>query len=570
MRRASPTRVSSRHRYDTARRAGYAGGSAAALGRSLAALGFAVAMVASPHTADAHIVPQAGPTPPKVAAVTPRHIDLRVEVRPGNPTILVEADVRFVPNIRVDSVIFNLRPDLRLDAVEDSDGVPLAYRRRRSVVGVSTPAIEGGVETTWTFRYRARFDRSLEESGQLLLTTPWYPHFELDRDPLEFQRYAPMSMTLTATLPQPWVLVSAGTNTDRRNDDGTTTYTWRDSAVSTEIPLAIAAFLVRDNLSMVGTMRGFFPVEHRSMVEPYVDYMDAAATFFSERVGPLNRRSWNLVAMRLADDISGLTVPGVTFLEAREIDPDGTFPYRILAHEIAHHWWNHFIEIPRPRDAWLREGLPTYSALLFLENQYGTQMMRLELERSRRVALAVNTDEALELGFEMETQEAIYAFNYHKAAVVLHMLREVLGLDGFSELCRLLHAFPGDITTEIFTTLAEEVYGDDLSWFFTAWIQSAAVPSFDIRYSFRQADASTSRYELSGTITQHDAAIRFPVLMRVPLEAAPPLETTVWVEPGVTEFRILLPSPPRDLQFDPHGDLLYRTVTIEPADAKSR
>lgn len=513
--------------------------------------------------------PRQGAPRQQVAAVTPRHVDLRLDVRPHNPTILVEADLTFVTDRWIDSVIVSLGADMDLDVVEDEDGVPLAYRRRRGVVRIATPAIERDTETTWTFRYRARFDRPLEERGQLLLTTPWYPHFERRRDAGEFQRYAPMSMTLTATLPQPWVLVSAGTNATSRNEDERITYTWRDSVPSTQIPLAIGPFLVRDNLSMVGVMRGFFPAAQRSVVEPYVDYMDAAATFFSERIGPLNRRSWNLVAMRLPDNVSGLTVPGVTFVEARNVDPDSTFPYRILAHEIAHHWWNHFIEIPRPRDAWLREGLPTYSALLFLESQYGTPMMRLELERSRRVALAVTTDEALELGFEMETQDAIYAFNYHKAAVVLHMLREVLGLDGFSELCRLLHAYGDDITTDVFTTLAEEVYGDDLSWFFSAWIESAAVPSFDVRYSFREADEATSRYVLSGTITQHDAEIRFPVLMRIPLEAAPPLETTVWIEPGVTDFRILLPSPPRDLQFDPNGDLLYRGVTIEASEPAS-
>jgi aminopeptidase N len=211
----------------------------------------------------------------------------------------------------------------------------------------------------------------------------------------------------------------------------------------------------------------------------------------------------------------------------------------------------------------LREGLPTYSSLLFLENAYGNQMMRLELERSRRVALAVASDEALELGFEMETAEAIYALNYHKAAVVLHMLREVMGLDGFSRLLRRLHNLGTDVTTDVFIQQAEEEHGDDLSWFFDAWIRSGDVPSFHVRYAVRPAADNSSRYELTGTIEQEGAAIRYPLIVRIPLEAAPPLESTVWVEPGTTDFNIVLPSPPRDFQFDPHGDLLYREVTIE-------
>ena len=495
--------------------------------------------------------------------ILPQRVDIRVDVRPELPTLLIEADLTFTVTAATESVRVFLRPDMRLDVIEDADGVPLTYRRRRSFIRIDTPLLEGGTQITWTFRYRAPFESSLEERGQMLLTTPWYPHFRVTPDPEEFQRYEPMAMTLTGSLPSPWVLVSAGTNRRTRNDDGTVTYRWSDSVPSTQIPLAIGKFLQRDKLLRIGALRGFFDLRHQSVIESYIEYVGAAATFFSERIGTLGRRSWNLVALELPDNISGVTVPGVTFLEDREIRPGGTFPYRILAHEVAHQWWNHDIEIPRPRDAWLREGLPTYSSLLFLENEYGTQLMRRELDRSRRVALAVDTGEALEMGFEMKTPDAIYALNYHKAAVVLHMLREVIGLNGFTRLCRDLYELRADVTTEVFIAMAERVYGDELSWFFDPWLRSAAIPSFHLRYGYQPTNG-TSRYELFGTIEQTGAAIRYPVVLRVALEAAPPLETEVWIEPGVTDFTIVLPSPPRDLQFDPYGDLLYRNLTIEP------
>jgi hypothetical protein len=93
------------------------------------------------------------------------------------------------------------------------------------------------------------------------------------------------------------------------------------------------------------------------------------------------------------------------------------------------------------------------------------------------------------------------------------------------------------------------------------------VPSFEVRYGFRATGDGASRYQLTGTITQTGAGIRYPARLRIPLEAAPPLEATVWVEAGVTEFSILLPSPPRDLQFDPDGDLLYRQATVVRSDS---
>ncbi len=493
----------------------------------------------------------------------PQKIDLRINIRPSLPTALIEADLTFRVLESTDSILWFLRPDMNLDAVEDADGLPLTYRRRRTAVRVSAPSLDEGAVITWTFRYRARFNQSLEEGGQLLLTRPWYPHMRVTPDPAEFQRYVPMPMSMTATLPQPWVLVSSGTNRVEDAGDRNRTYTWSDSIPNTEIPLVIGRFAEEDKLDRVGVVRGFFDPQRRSLLDPYVEYMRDAATFFSERIGPISRRSWNLVAVDLPENISGLTVPGVTFLDSGYVDVNAAFPYRVLAHEIAHLWWNHYIEIPRARDAWLREGLPTYSSLLFLENTYGNQMMRLELDRSRRVALSVESDEPLDLGFEMATPEAVYAFNYHKAAVVLHMLREVMGLDGVSRLWRRLHELGTDVTTDVFIEQAELEYGDDLSWFFDAWLRSGDVPSFAIRYEVRTSSERASRYELHGTIEQTGAAVRMPVILRIPLEAAPPLERTVWIEPGVTEFSVVLPSPPTDLQFDPRGDLLYREVSIE-------
>jgi hypothetical protein len=213
--------------------------------------------------------------------------------------------------------------------------------------------------------------------------------------------------------------------------------------------------------------------------------------------------------------------------------------------------------------------LRTYSALMFLENQYGVSMMRQELERSQRLALSLETTEPLTLGYEMESPEAVYALNYHKGAAILHMLREVMGLDGFAQLCRALHEHGTDLTTASFTSQAEAIYGDDLSWFFASWLESSAVPQFLVRYGYQRLEGSTSLYELNGVIEQEGAEIRHPVLLRVSLEAAPPLEQTVWVGPESTEFSITLPSPPRGLEFDPYGDLLHRGARIETVGSAS-
>ena len=499
------------------------------------------------------------------APVTPERIDLRVEVRPNRRTILIEADLTFRANGTTEAVRVFLRPDMNIDVVEDANGIPLSYLHQQNHLWISTPPLDPGDVTTWRFRYRVTFNASLEESGQLRLTTTWYPHFQTTPNPEEFLQSVPMPMSLTATLPDPWVLVSSGMNTAKKNK-GLTTYSWRDSVPNQTIPLVIGHFVDDRKFDAIGLVRAFFEPNNKTLTKSYVEYVVSVATFFSEQIGVLNRRSWNLVAVNLPETISGLTLPGMTLLDADAVNRNATFPYRLLAHEIAHQWWNAYIEIPRVRDGWLREGLPTYSSLMFLEHAYGTRMMRQELERSKRVALSIADPEPLEIGFGMSSQEAIYGLNYHKAAVVLHMLREVIGRDNFTALIRALHNLEEDVTTEVFVRHAEEIYADNLSWFFNAWLRSSEVPSFQIRYEYERVEARLPRYELRGVIEQRDAAIRHPVRIQVSLEAAPPLETTVWIEPGSTTFNISLPSPPTGLQFDPHGDLLYQNVSIESSD----
>ncbi len=499
------------------------------------------------------------------AAITPQRIDLRVEVRPNRRTILIEADLTFMANRTTEAVRVFLRPDMNVDLIEDANGIPLVYLQRQNRLWISTPPLDPGDVTTWRFRYRFTFNASLEESGQLRLTTTWYPHFQTTPNPEEFLQSVPMLMSLTATLPDPWVLVSSGMNTAKKNKD-LTTYSWRDSVPNQTIPLVIGRFVDDSKLDSIGLVRVFFEPQNKTLTKSYVEYVISVATFFSEQIGRLNRRSWNLVAVNLPEAISGLTLPGMTLLDTEAVNRNTTFPYRLLAHEIAHQWWNAYIEIPRVRDGWLREGLPTYSSLMFLEHAYGNRMMRQELERSKRVALSIVDPEPLEIGFGMSSQKAIYGLNYHKAAVVLHMLREVIGRDNFTALIRALHNLEEDVTTTVFMQQAEEIYADNLSWFFNAWLRSSEVPSFHIRYEYKRVEARLPRYELRGVIEQRDAAIRHPVRIQVSLEAAPPLETTVWIEPGSTTFNISLPSPPTGLQFDPQGNLLYRNVSIESPD----
>jgi hypothetical protein len=181
--------------------------------------------------------------------------------------------------------------------------------------------------------------------------------------------------------------------------------------------------------------------------------------------------------------------------------------------------------------------------------------------------------DAQPLSFSGDVQDraAASALNHHKAAFVLHMLRNVLGRERFVELLQRFGAAYADssASTQDFQRVAEEVYGDDLGWFFAAWIERGAVPRFEVSYEvLENADAATSTYRIVGNIRQLDAHAQAPALLRVSLLGAPPLEQVIWLDAGTTHFSVVCPSPPEALVFDPDEDLLHRGVEITRLDSR--
>jgi aminopeptidase N len=380
----------------------------------------------------------------------------------------------------------------------------------------------------------------------------------------------PTIARISVSVPEPWVAVSSGRlSVDRGSGDPR--YTWTQAHRSPLHPLIVGPFrtITRREGSIVG--RGFFSEEHAEIGADLVRYALQVIEFYDGAIGAHDLSDFALVEAALPGRVRGLTLPGLTILSSDSADPSTPFPFRILAHEIAHNWWSIRVEFPGRTDFWLREGLPTYSGLMFLESTYGAEMMRQELRQTRQIALQAKQSQPLSGSLDVEDRASVSALGYHKAAFVLHMLRNLLGRERFLGLLqRFSSAYAGSsATTNDFRRVAEEVYGEDLGWFFAAWVDSAAIPRYQVRYEVVQnADTAKSTHRIVGTVQQHEARTEGPALLRVKLLGAPPLEQVVWLEAGATHFSIVCPAPPAELEFDPDEDLLHRGVQIERIESR--
>jgi len=72
-----------------------------------------------------------------------------------------------------------------------------------------------------------------------------------------------------------------------------------------------------------------------------------------------------------------------------------------------------------------------------------------------------------------------------KGAMILHMLRWVLGEDKYLKTMReFAETYAGkSASMDDFKTIAEKYYGEQLTWFFSQWLDSTGAPEFKLKYT---------------------------------------------------------------------------------------
>jgi len=166
-----------------------------------------------------------------------------------------------------------------------------------------------------------------------------------------------------------------------------------------------------------------------------------------------------------------------------------------IAHETAHQWWGQAVGWKNYHEQWLSEGLAQYFAVLFAGSDRGPDVARTLLVQMRASAEDVMSQGPIALGYRLghvQNEGRIFrAIVYNKSAIVLHMLRRLVGDDAFFFGLRRFYAewrFK-KAGTDDFRSAMEAATGRDLGPFFEAWIFGVAIPR--VAFSYRSPDANT-------------------------------------------------------------------------------
>jgi aminopeptidase N len=240
----------------------------------------------------------------------------------------------------------------------------------------------------------------------------------------------------------------------------------------------------------------------------------------------------------------------------------------LVAHELAHQWFGDLLTCREWSQSWLNEGFATYAEYVWREHAHGRDEAALELQDWAREYFEEDTQRYRRPIATRLFDAPIEIFDrhlYEKGALVLHMLRQVLGDEPFwRAIARYLDDYRGEaVEIRDLIRSIERATGRMLDWFFDQWLtEGAGHPELELGYAW-DAGRNLARVEVrqTQTVDRTTPLFRLPVRMRFRVE-----ERDVDVEFEITEaaqtFFFPLDQAPSQAIFDP-GKHVLAEVKIE-------
>ena len=245
----------------------------------------------------------------------------------------------------------------------------------------------------------------------------------------------------------------------------------------------------------------------------------------------------------------------------------------LVVHELAHQWFGDLLVIKHWSHAWIKEGMASYSEVMWTEHEYGDQEAAYYRLLEARSYLSEDSDRYRRPMVTHVYREAIELYDrhiYEKGSCVYHMIRAELGEELF---WRAIQTFVRDNAHKTVETVdllraIEKATGRNLAFLFDQYVYRGGHPDFKIAYSW-DGDANLAKVTVTQTqADKNDSKDLFD--LKIPIgfgytqtgQAAQLNTFTVRVNEREQSFYFPLAEKPQFVSFDV-GNNFLKTVTLE-------
>jgi aminopeptidase N len=235
----------------------------------------------------------------------------------------------------------------------------------------------------------------------------------------------------------------------------------------------------------------------------------------------------------------------------------------LISHELAHNWFGNNITCRNINYLWLNESFATYCHLLWDEESLGKETFDFDRQKALDAYLHYVKENHIIRPLEYayyDTVSDMYTsqLTYIKGAIVLHMLRNILGDEEFFHALSYFlhkHEFANVISSD-FKIAIEEAVGKNLDWFFDDWVYGGGYPIFEVSSRFLKG-----RRLLDFSVSQVQPIIKGQDLFTLPVEVTivtskGEKKETVWVKDKSSRFLFHCDEEPLMVSFDSSGALV--------------
>ncbi len=352
------------------------------------------------------------------------------------------------------------------------------------------------------------------------------------------------------------------------NGDGTHTFKWKNIYPIAQYLISIAI----SNYTVYTTYYHYAPSDSMPIVfyiypedyniaKPYLDKVANMIAIFSKFYGP-----YPFLKEKYGEAQFGWGGG----MEHQTMTSLGGFDEDLEAHELAHQWYGDKITCADWQDIWLNEGFASFSEAVYFGavsglNSYNL-MMNSFMDNAKNAVGSIYVQNISNVNSIFD-----YDRSYAKGAVVLHMLKGIMGDSLFYQLMKTYASDPkvayGAATTANFEADAEKVYGSSLSYFFNEWIYGENYPHYSVswNYNFISNNIYSVNLNLSQTTNTNPAFFTMPIQIQVKTSAGDTL-VTIFNNRQNQLISFNVKGTPQYINFDPNNLILKDISIIDSID----
>ena len=499
-------------------------------------------------------------------------------------SVSAKTTLRFVPIAKPFAELKLNAIDFTVSAVESSEKILGYHATAEHVIVTFAEPIPAGKEANVTIHYSAVPDKGL----YFRTTEMGYPagdsHLWTQGEPYEARHWFPsfdapnekFTSEVTCRVPEGMVVISNGRKMSEDKDaaTGLVAVRWLQDKPHVNYLIALCAGnfkKIEDTYRDIPMAFWTTPSQIAQAQSSFRGTKEMMA-FFEKEIGV--NYPWAKYDQVCVEDFvaGGMENTSLTILTDRTLFSDASENLRdstgLVAHELAHQWFGDLVTCKDWSHLWLNEGFATYYDALYEGHKSGREDFLYQMRGNANAVLNQPNDTNAIVRRDFNSPNDQFGFHaYPKGSWILHMLRSQLGEDLYRKIVKTYlerHAY-GNVATEDFNKVIEELSGRSFDQFFNQYVYHAHHPELNISYSW---DERTKLAKLSIQQVQKlsDDVLLFnvPLPVRFKSKSGVVTERTLTVKEKAEDFYVPLTEVPEVVRIDPSYTLLAKIAFNVP------